>query len=364
MKRIYLDYAALTPIDKGVIKIMNKYSKDEYTNPSALYHSAVNAKKVLDESRLKIANILHAHSDEIIFNSGGTESNHLILNNFTNKNIIISSIEHSSIINYVNSISDNVIRIPVDENGILDLEILKNSITEKTDLISIIMVNNEIGTLQSINEISKIIRDAKKKFNKEIFFHIDACQAITHYPLYIEKLGVDSITLDSHKVYGPRGIGILFIKRNTIKINREGTYNIPSIVGFTYALELNEKIREKETERIIYLKNYFLSELLKINSLIKVNGNLNNSSPHILNISIPNIDSEYFVLQLDAKGIECSTKSACLRDENESYVIKAINGNSGNSLRFSFGRKTSKGDLKRVINIIKKILINNVSIKK
>lgn len=345
MKRIYLDYASLTPIDKGVLKEMKKYSSEDYSNPSSIHASGIKAKKALEGARVRTAKVLHAHEDEIIFTSGGTESNHLALKG--NK-VIISSTEHSSIIK-----QENTIKIPVDKNGLIDLEILKKSITSETTLVSVMMVNNEIGSIQPIQEIAKIVRDASKSFNKKIFFHTDACQAFMHLPIYVEKLGIDFLTLDGAKIYGPRGVGMLYVKRGTLEIERAGTENLPGIMGFAYALELGEKMREKETVHVSNLKNFFFSELQKLNKDIKVNGSLEHSSAHILNISIPNIDSEFFVLQLDAKGIECSTKSACLRDEDESYVLKAIGANSKTSVRFSFGRMTTQRDLKVVLKIIR-----------
>jgi len=345
VKRIYLDYASLTPIDKGVMKEMKKYSKREYGNPSALYASGVKAKKALDEARLRVANILHAHPDEIVFTSGGTEANKLVLETFAGKKIIISNIEHSSIIK-----NAKAERVPVD------LDIIKKSITQDTALVSIMLVNNEIGSIQPIKEIAKIVRDANKNLNTEILFHTDACQAPLHLPLYVEKLGVDLLTLDGSKMYGPRGIGMLYVKRGTVKIVRKGTENLPGIMGFAYALEMAEKMREKETTRVAELKDYFITELQKINKEIKVNGSLENSVPNILNVSIPNIDNEFFILQLDAMGIECSTKSACLRDEDESYVLKAIGADSRNSVRLSFGRGTRRGELRKVLKIIEKIL--------
>lgn len=352
MKRIYLDYASLTPIDKGVMKFIKKYSSGEYTNPSSLYASGVKAKSALDEAKVRVASAIHAHPDEIIFTSGGTESNHLVLNKFKGKKIIISAIEHSSIIKNVDAV-----HILVDTHGQVDLEILKKSLTLDTALVSIMMVNNEIGIIEPISEIVKIIRDFNKKNSTNILFHTDACQAVGYLPLFVEKLGIDMMTLDGHKMYGPRGVGMLYIKRGAVEIEMVGTENVPAIMGFAYALELAEKMREKESVRIGELKNFFTQEFQKINPEIKINGSLQNSTPHILNISIPNIDNEFFLFQLDAKGIEVSTKSACLVDEDESYVLKAIGVNSKNSVRFSFGRDTSKSDLKYALKIIKNTLL-------
>lgn len=351
MKRIYLDYASLTPIDNGVKREVKKYSGEEYTNSNALYLSAVKAKKALEQAKSTVAKILHAHPDEIIFTSGGTESNRLVLEN-CGGHIIISAIEHSSVIKDLDAT-----HVPVDQTGKIDLDLLREAITEETTLVSVMLVNNEIGSIEPISEIAKIVREARKKNNSKYpLLHTDACQAAVHIPLYVEKLGVDLLTLDGNKIYGPRGVGMLYVKRGTLEIERDGTHNLPGIIGFAKALEIVEKKREKETKRIQELKEYFFKELKNINSKIKVNGDEKNSTPHILNVSIPNIDNEYFVLQLDAQGIECSTKSACLRDHDESYVLKAIGANSKDSVRFSFGRKTSKGDLKRTTKIIEKIL--------
>jgi cysteine desulfurase len=351
MKRIYLDYVSLTPIDKRVMKEMKKYSSGEYTNPSALYASGVLAKKALMEAKKKVADILHAHSDEIIFTSGGTESNHLILNNFLAKDIVISTIEHSSIIK-----NKDTVHVSVNNDGKVNLEELKKVITTETKLVSIMLVNNEIGIIEPIIEIAKIIRNVRKENNSQYpLLHTDACQA-GYLPLHVEKLGIDLMTLDGNKIYGPRGVGMLYVKRGSMKISRAGTENLPGIMGFAKALEITDNMREKESERLNVLKNFFVEELIKINSEIIINGNINITSPHILNISIPNIDNEFLVLQLDAKGVECSTKSACLYNEDESYVLKSIGADSHTSIRFSFGRDTTKGQLKKVLNIIAKIL--------
>ena len=384
MNRIYLDFASLTPLDKRVMKEMEKYSSEEYTNPSALYTSAVKAKRAVEDAKTRIAKVLHTHPDEIIFTSGGTESNQLVLQNDEiknkinkdiNKKLIISSIEHSSIIG-----SDGVVTVAVGKDGLVDLDLLKKSITPEITLVSVMLVNNEIGVIEPIHEIAKIVRDARKKFKKNIggidentdknnsgenvsaisrpfpLLHTDASQAGVHLPLHVEKLGIDLMTLDGSKIYGPRGMGMLFVKRGSMKISRAGTENVSGIMGFAMAIEIAEKMREKETRRVDELKNFFLLNLKKINPEIKVNGDIKNSSPHILNISIPKIDNEFFMLQLDAKGIECSTKSACLRDEDESYVLKAICADSKNSLRFSFGRTTTKAELNKTLKTISQIL--------
>jgi cysteine desulfurase len=337
MKTTYLDYASLTPIDRRVMREIKKYSAKEYGNPSALYASGVAAKRAIADAKKRIADILHAHPDEIIFTSGGTESNELVFRQF--KNIVTSAIEHSSIKR------NKAVAVKVEKNGIVDLEDLKNKITAETELVSIMYVNNEIGVIEPISEIVKCV----KKINKKILVHTDASQAM-YLPQNVEKLGVDMMTLDGGKIYGPRGIGMLYIKRGTVKIERHGTENVPAIMGFALALEIAEKTREKESARLRELKNFFMSE-----SKLKVNGEPSLSSPHIINVSIPGIDNEFFVLKLDAQGFECSTKSACLIDEDESYVMKAIGGDSATSVRFSFGRDTAKRDIQKLLKVIAEI---------
>jgi cysteine desulfurase len=345
MKRIYLDYASLTSIDKKVLKVINKYSKRDYANPSALYASAIKAKKALEDAQSRIAKVLHAHPDEIIFTSGGTEANHLVLKG---QKALVSAIEHSSIIN-----QNNIIKVPVDRDGIVDHEELKKLITSDITLVSIMMVNNEIGSIQPIQDIAKIVRDYRKANNtKYPLLHTDACQAFIHIAINLEKLGIDLLTLDGNKIYGPRGIGMLYVRRGTMNIDRAGTENIPAIMGFTEALEIADKIREKESMRVAELKKFFLENL----KTAKVNGNLEKTVPNILNVAFPTIDNEFFVLQLDAKGVECSTKSACLKDSDESYVLKSIGSDSKKSVRFSFGRHTTKSDLKKTLKIIKNIV--------
>lgn len=425
--RIYLDYASSTPIDPKVVKEIKKYSSQEYVNPSSHYKEGVLAKKVMAEGRKKIADFIHAHPDEIIFTSGGTEANNLALDGVVRAarmsgiekpHIIISNIEHSSISETANMLEEygiEVTRISVNHSGLVVLEELKKAVKKNTVLVSIMAVNNEIGTVQPIRDIAKIVRDARKGFhgshtnpteksmnNSEIkssdnsivklqnypLLHTDAAQATLYQELFVEKLGVDLLTLDGTKMYGPPGTGCLFVKRNTSIMPiiqgggqerglRSGTENLPGIMGLAKALQIAGMERLEVLGTMNNYRNLMIEELKKIRADIKVNGcenpniifytegqRKNNAlvpadpyqSPHILNVSIPGIDSEFFVLQLDAKGIACSTKSSCLRDENESYVLKAIGADSKTSVRFSFGRWTKKKDIKQALKIISDIL--------
>ena len=405
-------------MDSAVRKEMDKWSR-EPLNPSSIHSLGVKSKKAVDESRKTVAQFLNAHTDEIVFTSGGTEANGLALegagraahrNGFAKPHIIISAIEHSSIIETANMLEKHgveVTRLPVDKNGLVSLEQLKKAIKPETYMVSIMTANNEIGTIQSIREIAKVIRDYKKavseaaqsnegalrarrseheefsskkisvlpnalvprslKFNKYPLFHTDACQAVLYDELNVEKFGIDLLTLDASKAYGPRGVGALYVKRGTPIEQiiygggqenglRSGTENVPGIVGFAKALEIAGKSMAKESKRVTDLRGYFEKEIKKIRPDAVVNAADATRVPHISNVAFPNSDAEMLVLRLDAQGIAVSTKSACLRDEDESYVLRAIGADSKSSLRFSFGRWTTKDDLKKALHFLKKFI--------
>ena len=387
MKRIYLDYASLTPIDKRVLKEVKKYSSVDFANPSSLYKEGAAAKKALEEGRSTVAAFLHAHSDEIVFTSGGTEANGLALegagrtahrNGLEKPHLIISVVEHSSIIETAAMMEKHgveVTRLPVDSKGVVSLEELKKALKSSTFLVSIMAVNNEVGSIQPLKDAVKMVRDYRKARtdgkNQYPIFHTDAAQAPLYMDMNMEKLGIDLLTLDGTKSYGPRGIGCLFIRRNTPieqiiygggqeRGLRSGTENIPAIMGFAKALEIAANEREAERVRIAVLREQFIQGLKSIRGGIQVNGSelmsSGTQSPHILNVSIPGIDNEFSVLQLDARGMACSTKSSCLRDEDESYVLKAIGADSKTSIRFSFGRWTKKEHITHALKKIEEIL--------
>ncbi len=384
MRRIYLDYASITPIDKRVIREMRRFSGSHFANPSSWYKEGVSAKKALDQARKQVADFIHAHPDEIAFTSGGTESNGLALegagraardSGIQKPHIIISVIEHSSIMEMANMLEKRgcrVTRLSVDANGIVSVAELERALTPDTYMVSVMAVNNETGSVQPLREIAKAIRDYKKKKGGNSagiypLFHTDAAQGALYGDLYVEKLGVDLMTLDSGKMYGPRGIGALYAKRGTpiqpIIIGggqesglRSGTENVPAIAGFAKAIEIAEREKSKGAhEKIRGLREYFASGLKAIDPSIHINGG-GPSPPHILDASMPGIDNEFFVLQLDAKGIACSTKSSCLRDEDESYVLKAMGADSKESVRFSFGRQTTKRELAKALRAVRAIL--------
>ncbi len=391
--RIYLDYASLTPVDPRVAKEVLKYSSAHYANPSSLYAEGVMARNALATARKISADFIHAHPDEIISTSGGTEANGLALEGIaraaihagiSTPHIIISAIEHSSIIETALTMEAHgceVTRIPVDTSGVVSVDEIKKSIKPNTILVSVMTVNNETGAIQPIRDIAKAIRQAKKVQEgaeaRYPLFHTDAAQAVLFQELFVEKLGVDLLTLDGSKVYGPRGVGCLYVKRGTPiealmqgggqeNKRRSGTENIPGIMGFAKALEIaaaergtaeiDVAVQNTEVERVGELRDMMIQGLKAIRSDISVNGEGAEVSPHILNVSISGIDNEFFLFQLDARGIACSTKSSCLRDEDESYVLKAMGADAKSSMRFSFGRWTTRRDIKAALKAIEEVL--------
>ena len=396
-KRIYLDNASTTPIDPRVLREVNFHLKNTFGNARSIHSGGVVAKKVLGESRKKVARFLSAHSDEIIFTSGGTESNNLAILgviksvtegfnlksgeklNLERLHAITTKIEHSSILECFRNLEKRGLRVtylPVNSGGIVDLTALKKALRPETVLVSIQYTNNEIGAIQPIREISKILRhhnlQTYKLPNFKTHFHTDASQAPCYLDCSVEKLGVDLLTLDGHKIYGPKGIGALYIRRNTAispisfgggqeKGLRPGTENIPLIAGLAKALEICSLEMKKEPKRISVLRDWLTGKILKQFPKIILNGDMANRLPNNINISIPDIDTEFLVLQLDAKGISVSTKSACIESDKGSYVVTTLGGDSWkakHTLRITLGRFTKKSDieafLKKFSETIKK----------
>ena len=396
-KKIYLDYASATPIDSGVVKLMSSYDKDFFANPSSIHKSGVIVAGLIDDARKRIAKLLFADKNEIIFTGSGTESNALaiigVVNAYFESNpngeiphIVTTVIEHPSVLENCRMLEDSnraeVTYVPVNKNGIVDPDNIKDSIKENTILVSVMYANNEIGTIEPISEIAKEIRHYKKVRGGDSlypYFHTDAAQAINYLPIEnVEKLGVDLMSFNSSKIYGPKGIGILF-KKNKIKLSpiyrgggqefglRSGTENVSLISGVAFALEKTCKIKEKESARLVLVRDYGISKLLELSKKYKfkivLNGDKVNRLPNNINISIEGISSELLVVELDAKGIEVSEKSAChSSDENSSYVIKAIrkickkNNEEEGSLRISLGRETLKKDIDILVKELDSIL--------
>ena len=395
-KEIYLDYASATPIDSQVLSVMQKVLKENFANPGSIHGMGVKSRKILEENRGEVASILGAHSDEVVFTSGATESNNLAMMGVIKNtqqilpHIITTNIEHSSVLEtcrYLeNTKKAEVTYVPVEENGIVDPKKIKKAIKINTVLVSVMYANNEIGTIQPIMEIAKEIRHYNKNNSKKIIFHTDATQAINYLPIKVEKLGIDLMSFNGGKIYGPKGVGVLYIKRKTSisKIMfggdqefglRPGTENVASIVGLVEALKITEKIKDKEVKRLNKLQDYFIKKLKNQGDSLPegegislvFNGDLEKRLQNNINVTIPKIPSDLLLLELSARGIYVSEKSACKSGEKAgSYVIRALHQDSNNSkickkidgsLRFSLGRQTTKNDIDYVIKSISEILI-------
>ncbi len=379
-KRIFLDYASTTPIDPRVEKLMNDIQRNHFANPSAIYKEGVMAQEVLDDSREEISKILKIKKSEVFFTGSGTESNNLALFGVLYPMIkrgekvhaITSKIEHPSILETFKTLEDfgvSVTYLPVEENGIVSPESIAKNICPETRLISIMYANNEIGTIQPIRKISNIL--SLREDGEKIYFHTDASQAPLYLNTSLEYLGVDLMTLDSSKIYGPKGIGLL-LKKRSVSISplihgggqesgiRSGTENLAGIAGMAKALFIAENEKDKEIERLSELRDEFIDKVLTNFPRALLNGDKYLRLPNNANICFPGIDSEFAVLKLDSLGLSCSSSSSCRsrQENNSSYVIEALGRSEcqSSSLRFTLGRFTSSSDIKKALDIMKKVL--------
>ncbi len=374
---------------KSPYNLYMDYASSVSPNPGSIHFLGVKAKKELENARTEVAEVLCARPSEIIFTSGGTESNNLAIQGviwvWHEKNkkfkqimphIITTNIEHPSVLDTCRMLEKRrlaeVSIVEVEKNGIVDVKKIKKEIKSNTVLISVMYANNEIGTIQPIKEIAKEIRYYNKKnITNKVFFHTDAVQAVNYLELNVSRLGVDMLSLSGSKIHGSGRIGVLY-KKTSVELSpilgggnqegglRPGTPNLAEIVKFSEALKFTEKIKEKEVKRLVSLRNYFLKKLnsKKINFIL--NGSLENRLPNNINITIPKILSDLLVIELSARGIYISSKSACKEgDGKASYVIEAINKDikdTDGSLRFSFGRQTNQKDIDYVIVSLEQIL--------
>jgi len=372
--RVYLDYAATTPTSPEVIKEMLPYFSGIYGNPSSIYRIAQKAREAVEEAREKIAKFLNARPEEIIFTSGGTEADNLAIKGVAYANmkkgnhIITSKIEHHAVLNtcrWLEKQGFKVTYVSVDKYGVIDLDELKESITDKTILISVMHANNEVGTIEPISEISKIARE------RGIYFHTDAVQTVGKLPIDVEKLGVDLLSFSGHKLYGPKGIGGLYIRKGT-KIDplihgghhernrRAGTENVPGIVGLGKACEIAAKERSVENERLKILRDKLYKGLKERMEEIILNGHPTNGLPSILNICIKYVEGESMLINLDLEGICVSSGSACTSGSLEpSHVLSAMGVPpeiAQGSLRFSLGRYTTEEEINCVVETLPPIV--------
>lgn len=382
-KRIYLDYAAATPVLPVALSAMRAAEK-MFANPNSIHGDGIASMDVLERSREGIARLLQCHAEELIFTSGGTEGNNLAIlgsieiarSDLAISHIVVSAIEHPSVLEPIAALEKRgvkVTRVLPDKHGHIRPEAIASALTKETRLVSVGWANSEIGVVQPLAAIAKVIRDHEVKHGVKIIFHSDAGQA----PLYIKStarsLGVDIMTLDSGKLYGPRGIGALFIRYGVAlrpvlfgggqeKGIRPGTENVALAAGFAAALQVAAKGRDVESERLTALRDSFIESVKKQIPDAVVNGDeARQTLPHIVNISIPKIDAEYVALALDHKGVSISTKTSCKEGERESAVVKALGlqpWRAASSLRLSLGRGTTERELDCAVSILSGLLHN------
>lgn len=374
MKSIYLDYAATTPLDERVLSAMLPYLKDHYGNPSSVHSFGRKAKDALEQARRTLASLINAHPSEIVFTGSGSESDNLAIlgyalsHQYKGKHLITAVTEHNAVLNtcrYLEEMGFEVTYLPVDSRGRISLEDLKAAIRKDTLLISIMMVNNELGNIYPIREIAQIAHE------RGVVVHTDAVQAFGKMEINIEQLGIDLLSMAAHKIYGPKGVGALYVRRG-IRIEkilfgghqerdrRPGTENVAGIVGFAEAARICYEELELESRRIGELRDYFEHRVLTEIPDVQINGDPGNRLFPFSNLSFRNVQGESLLLALDIRGVAVSSGSACSSGAVEpSHVLRAIATDdelANTSLRFSFGRFTTREDIDHVVNEIKPLV--------
>ncbi len=373
-KPIYLDHAAATPIQDQVLEAMKPFFADQFYNPSATYLAAQQVSEAVATARATVAHWLGCRPNEIVFTAGGTEANNLaiqgVMQAFEGANLVISAIEHDSIIEPAKNYPHKLAKVSAD--GLINLKDLASKIDDKTVLVSVMYANNEIGTIQPIRQVSKLVKQinqTRQKHNNQLplYLHTDACQAANYLDLHVNRLGVDLMTINGGKIYGPKQSGALFIKTKT-QLNpqilgggqennrRSGTENVPAIVGLAKALELVQTDRLQEVKRLSGHRNNFIAQLKKSIPYVVINGSLKNRLPNNVHLTIPKVDNERLMMQLDEQGIMCAVGSACsASNEEPSHVLIAIGLSdqaAQSSLRFTLGRTTKQADIDHTVKTI------------
>jgi cysteine desulfurase len=394
MQCVYLDYAATTPVDPRVLKAMMPYFTEDFGNPGSLHSVGQKNSAAIFAARRALADAIGAHYSEIIFTGSATEANNLAIRGaimyFQKKNpgvrprILIPTIEHDCVLATAKGATElgaEVVYVPVSKDGLVDVAALKKALNARTVLISVMLANNEIGTIQPVVEIARIVRSFRESLptshklqaNSYPLLHTDAVQAFEYLPCNVAELGVDMMTLSAHKMYGPKGIGALYVKNRALTTRkplrgtdrylvepiilgggqeeglRSGTENVPAIVGMGVAASLVAEIREKEASRLRVLRDQLLSGLKKVWPDLKVNGTLKQRLPNHLNIYIPGQAAEKILAALDLRGVVIASGSACsARSTLPSKVILAMGYDAvraKNSLRITLGRLTTKKEI-------------------
>lgn len=372
-KKVYMDYAATTPVDPRVVKVMLPYFDEYYGNSMSLHEFGFKVSEAVENAREIIAKALNTGDDEIVFTGSATESNNLALKGLAEANpqktkIIISSVEHDCVRNsaiWLRGKGYKVIMLPVDKKGFIDFGVLKKEADETTLVVSIIHGSNEMGTIQDLKKIGELCRE------RGIYFHTDASQSFGKVPIDVKEMNIDLLTASSHKIYGPKGVAILYV-RDGVKINpimhggghegglRSSTVNVPAIVGMGKAVELCVKNMKIENERLTKFRDKLIKGILANIDDCWLNGDAKNRLSNNVNISFGRVEGESILMELSSKGIMCSTGSACSSNNLEpSHVLLAMGLSSPEahgSLRFSLGRFTTEAEINYVLETLPIVL--------
>ncbi len=384
-QQIYLDHAAATPLHPLVKKAMSPFLDNEYANPSAIHSAGLRSKVATASARQKVATVLGIQPTGITFTSGGTESNNLAILGLVKKlkqidgipyaemEIVTTEIEHPSIANLIPILEATGIKVKfveVDNEGKISVGALEAALSEKTVLVTFAYANSEVGTVQSVGRLVRVVRSFEKEVSKKIIVHVDAAQAPLWLPCSLSTLGVDLMSLDTGKCNGPKGMGIL-AKRGEVSLVpilygggqemglRPGTENVAGIVGGATALELAQKNYLSRAEKVANVRNFFFEKIPDVLAQVKINGPLGEDRlANNINISLPGFDTEYLVVYLDKHGIAASTKSACAgAGSGESKVVRVMTDDidrAKSTLRLSLGEETTKSDLDKVLVVLTK----------
>ena len=364
---LYFDNSATTPIDQDVQSLMSDLNQNIYGNPSSIYASGRNAKNIIEIARRQLANAINSEPSEIIFTGGGSEANNIVLWDMVHKkrnHVITSSIEHPAILLVLRELEKLGVKhtiVPVDKNGLIDPDDIKKNIISDTGLISIMMANNEVGTIEPIQEIASIAQE------HDVLFHSDAIQVLGKLPIDVKKLQLDIMSFSAHKFYGPKGVGALYIK-DGVSINpmiiggsqeknmRAGTENVSGIAGLGLAAEIASNFEKENFSHLLELENYFKELIIDKHNDITFNGFDNNKLPGLVNLTIPNIPSDLLLINLDNDGISISNGSACSSGTiSPSPVLKAMglsDKSNLESVRISAGKYNTMDEVNKLVDSI------------
>lgn len=373
MKRLYLDYAATTPVHAEVVQAMAPHWSEHFGNPSSIYSYGQEARGTIEDAREKVAGLISASPDEIVFTSGGTEADNFAIKGVAfaakkGNHIIVSAVEHHAVhetCSFLERHGFEVTYLPVDGYGLVDTDDLTKAITKETILVSVMHANNEVGTMQPIAALAAIAREAG------VYFHTDAVQTVGHVPTDVGELGVDLLSISAHKLYGPKGVGALYVKKGTRLVpfmhgggqernRRGGTENVPGIAGFGKAAEIAAKEAPEEAERLTVFRRRLIEGILGTIEDSRLNGHPEQRLPNNVNISIDYVEGESMLLNLDLEGICASTGSACSSASLEaSHVLLAMglaHEQAHASLRFTMGKWTETEHVDRVLEVLPPIV--------